>query len=334
MADPALLRRLVDGIQSMAEIRGCRIGYHGIYGTGAPVSRSLFEGHTPTLNYGRVMIVIEELVVIDARENADTSRWALAGASPAGAPNPILIENRSKLGPELLGAGLACGLATVSAVGVVGSAAAEVPSGGSSTFLLVASWAGMITAGAQCVNSLARLGVIGFDPAGSQLHALDSHKLYSVTMFVVDGIGVASGIAGLPAGLKNLWAILVRRSSFATRGLSEAAFRQMNRNERAKVISELVAEATRTPEGLQAVIAAARQAGVGAASMQRTSLSVRNATRMASAIADETAKRLSRTLLSVLSIPAGIAASAGSPHLVGSASGSVNYIINCIDISN
>lgn len=332
MADPAQLGKAVQAIQSMPEFKGCRIGYQGIYGGGGPVSRSLFPGETPALNYGRVIVVIEELVDFDPLDNANTSQWALTGTSPSGAPNPVIVENRSKLGPELIGMGFTCGLTVVAAVGVFGGAAAEVPSGGMSTFVVVASWTAMFTQGIECVNSLARLGVIAYDPAGSELEALDNIKWYSVTMLLVDAVNVVSGIATLPAALKNLWAILARQRSFAVKALSEAALRQMNAAQRAKVISELIVEATRTPEGLQAVINASREAELGAASIQRASLSVRNATRMTGVIADETVKRLKLTLLSIFSVPVGSAVSSSPARWVGgAASGSLNYIINCID---
>jgi hypothetical protein len=316
----------------MPEFKGCRVGYQGVYGAGGPVSRSLFDGDTPSVNYARVIVIIEELLVVDSATNADTLRWANAGTSPPNALNPVIVENRSKLGPELIGAGLTCGLTVVAAVGVFAGAAAEVPSAGTSTFLVVASWTGMISAGLECANSLTRLGLIAYDPQGSQLDALDNNKIYQVSTLIVDAIGVVSGIATLPSGVKNLWAILRRQRSFVAKGLTETALKQMNQAQRAKVISDLVVEASRTPEGLQALVAAAREADVGAASIQRSTLSVRNAARMTSVIADETAKRLHRTLLSVISGPAGIAASGSPSRLVGgAATGSVNYIINLID---
>jgi hypothetical protein len=223
-------------------------------------------------------------------------------------------------------------MTVVAGVGVFGGAAAEVPSGGSSTFLLVAAWTGMLSSGAECANGLVRLGLIARHPHGSQLEALDNNKIYAVSVFMVDAIGQAAGIATLPAGIKNLYAILLRQHSFAAKRLSEEALRQMNRVQRAKVISELVADATRTPEGLEAVVAAAREAGVGAKSIQGAELSVRNATRMTGVIAEETVKRLHRTVASVLSVPIGFGISAMPASIVGgAASGSVNYIVNLID---
>ena len=332
MADPSQLSKAVNVIQGMPEFKGCQIGFQGVYGAGGPVSRSLFDGLTPMVNYGKIIVIIEELHVSDPATIKDTRQWANAGSSPSGAANPVIVDNKSRLGPELVGAGLTCGLTVVAAVGVFGSAAAEVPSAGTSTFLLVVSWTGMVTAGIECANSLTRLGVISYDPKGDQLQQLDNNKIYSYSMLAVDALNVASGLASLPAGAKNLYAIIARQRGFAARGLTEASLRQMNQVQRAKVIGELVQEASKTPEGLEAIMQAAREAQVGAKSIQRGTLSVRNATKMTSVIADETMKRLSRSLLSVLSVPAGTGVSAMPSSAVGgAATGSVNFIVNLID---
>ena len=83
---------------------------------------------------------------------ANMSRRAMikaicAAMLTAGLPAspPPFTANRSRLGPELVGAGLNCGLTVVAAVGVFGGAAAEVPSGGTSTFLVVMAWTVMGT---------------------------------------------------------------------------------------------------------------------------------------------------------------------------------------------
>jgi len=333
MADPALLNRLVREIQSMPEFAGCVVGYQGCYGAGGPLSKILYDGDVPSINYSRVAIVIEELEVEDSTTNADTERWAKAGQSPPNVANPKVVENKSKLGSELLGAGLTCGLTVVAAAGVIGSAAAEVPSGGTSTFVLVASWTGMITSGLECANSLFRLGIIAGDPEGSQLQALDSNQVYQVTALIVDALNIASGIASLPSGAKSLGTLLKQRA--AAKGFTEETLKTMSRGERAKVISELMDDVKRESGGMDRIIAASGEVGVGRATLQRIqggSLSVRNATRMASVIADETVKRLNRNLLSVLSTPIGMAGSASPSDVVGgAASGSMNYIINLVD---
>jgi hypothetical protein len=333
MASRYDLNRITQAIQGMPEFAGCRIGYQGSIDGGAPMSMSLYDGATPSLNYAKVIVIIEVVEMDDPAIDADTGNWAAAPrSSPDGTSNPLIITNRSKVGREALGAGLSCGLAIVSAVGVFGSAAAEIPSGGTSTFLLVASWTGMVTSGVQCLNGLGRLGVIAYDPQGDQLERLDRNTAYSATMLVVDGLGIVSGLAGLPAAGKNLFAILSRQRSFVARGLTEAALKEMNQAERAAVIAQAVQEASRTPEGLEAIIKAAREAQVGAASIQRGTLSVRNATRMVGVISAETAKRLNRTVLSIVSTAVGVGASSMNAQYVGSASGSLNWIINLIDV--
>jgi hypothetical protein len=50
MADPAVLTRIVNRIQSIPELKGCRIGFQGVYGIGGPVSKSLFGGNAPSVN--------------------------------------------------------------------------------------------------------------------------------------------------------------------------------------------------------------------------------------------------------------------------------------------
>ena len=49
--------------------------------------------------------------------------------SPDGLPNPEIVTNGSRVGTELIGGGISCGLTVVSAIGVAGGAAAEVPTG-------------------------------------------------------------------------------------------------------------------------------------------------------------------------------------------------------------
>ena len=318
---------MVRAINSIDELNGCIIGFQGNNS-----SRVLDPGLTTSLNFGRCCIIIEEIETADAGLTADTQRFAdLAEGLPDGHQQPNIVTNRSRMGLEFVGAGLSCGLTVVSAVGVLGGVAAEIPSGGTSTFLVVAGWVGLTTAGLQCLNGLVRVGMVVSNPDGNSLQQLDSNTLYSGTTVVVDALGLASGVASLPAAGRNLWAILARQRSFAARGLSETALRQMNRAERLRVIGEVVEEASRTPEGRDAIIAAARRVGVGSQSIQSTSgLSVRNAARMAGVISAETTRRLHATVLSAISVPAGGVVSALPSSVVGNASGSVNWVINIV----
>lgn len=152
-------------------------------------------------------------------------------------------------------------------------------------------------------------------------------------MLFVDGLGVASGVASLPFAMRNLWAMLARQRSFQARALSFDRLKAMNRTQRLQTIQEVVEEASRTPEGREALIQAARESGVGAKSIQSTvGLSVRNADRMVNVVRDETIRRLKGSLTEITGSSLGVAASASPARITGSASGSVNWIINVIDV--
>ncbi len=328
MISEQLLRAMVARIHSFPELNGCLIGFQG-----NNQSRVLHPGFCATPNSARVIVVIEEAMFEDAAIVEEMQRWAnSASGSPPNAPNPSVVTNRSRLGPELIGAGLSCGLTVVSAIGVIGGAAAEVPTAGASTFLVVASWVGLTTGAIQCANGLVRLGAIAANPDGATLTEWDSNRIYTRTIFVVDAIGVATGVASLPFAARNLFAVLARQRSFVARGLSVEALRQMNRAERLRVIGELMEEAGRTPEGRAALIAAAREAEIGVQSIQSTTgLSVRHANTMVRIISDETTRRLSSSLRDVIGGMSGIGGSATPSSATGSASGSVNWVINLID---
>jgi hypothetical protein len=322
------LDRLVRAIHSFPELKYCAVGFQG---NGQSILLSRGGSSTDPVAY--CAVIIEQIFETDPVIIKDTQKWAIPpGRSPDGSPNPLIVTNRSKLGAELSGAGMQCGLAVVSVALMVGGAAAEVPSGGTSTFLIVVAWTGVVTSGLQCANQVVRIGMIAAHPDGSSLQELDSNAVYTAVSLIVDGIGLASGIAQLPNGAKNLWAIVKRLRSFSARGLTESSLRAMNRVQRMKVVSEIVEEASRIPEGRAAIITAAREAQVGARSIQRTTgLSVRNAERMVTVISDETIKRLQLTLLNILGVPASAGGSALPPSLVGGGSGSVNWVIHVVD---
>jgi len=275
MVSRQLLNAIVQKIYSFPEFHGCIIGLYGDNGCSV-----LEAGYTPSVNYGRVAVIIEEVVTDDPSTAANTQMWAdTPGSSPAGSPNPIVVTNRSVWGREAVGAGLSCGMTIVSAVGVLGGVAAEVPSAGTSTFLVIVAWTGMITSGIQCINGLVRVGAIIANPDDNTLQRWDGNKIYSTTILIVDALGMVAAIAALPTGIENLWAIIVRQRAFALRGLTEATLRNMNAAERAKVIRELIEAASKTPEGRAAIMAAAREADIAASTLARpSSLSVRNAT--------------------------------------------------------
>jgi len=80
---------------------------------------------------------------------------------------------------------------------------AEIPTGGASSFLVLASWAGMASSALLCANGIARLSQIALHPTSNTLQDWDSNTLYSVGILFVDAAGVASGIATLPFAMRN-----------------------------------------------------------------------------------------------------------------------------------
>ena len=328
MLPERILKQMVRKIHSFPDLEGCLIGLHG-----NRQSRVLHHGYSMTPNSERVIIIIEECEA-DTAVSSELHQWAkVPGGSPDGAPNPSAVMNRSRLGPELIGAGLSCGLTVVSAVGVFSGAAAEVPTGGASTFLVVASWTGLVTQGIQCANGLVRITAIAISPDGDTLQQWDNNNAYSASILVVDAVGVVSTVSTLPFAVRNLWAVLARQRSFIARRLTFESLKNMNRAGRLRTIGEVMEEASRTPEGRAALIAAAREAGVGAKSIQSTSgLSVRHANTLVRIISEETTRRLSDSLRDILISGVGsIVASATPASATGSASGSVNWIIHLID---
>ena len=242
------------------------------------------------------------------------------------------MTNRSRLGPELVGAGLSCGLTVVSALGVLGGAAAEAPTAGTSTFLIVASWTGLTMSAIQYANGLVRIAAIAGAPDGNSLQHWDANEVYANAILVVDAIGVVTSVASLPSQVRNLYAVIVRQRAFLARGLTFDALRRMNRMGRLRAIQEVFEEAARTPEGRAALSRAAREAGRGAGSLQRgTGLSVRGANTLVRVISEETVRRLNSSLRDLIGGVGGLIASATPSRYTGSASGSLNFVINLID---
>lgn len=326
------LDEIVRRIYSFDELRGCPIGLEA-----DNQSRMVRPGFSAGPNSARVVVIIEECIVKDQAVLDDTREWAAApdGTLRSNAA-PDVVTNRSRVGSELAGAAFSCTMTVVSAVGVVGGVVGEVPSGGTSTFLIVVAWTGLITQSIQCVNGIVRVSELYRDPDGNSLQVWDQSKVYTSAMLLVDAIGIASNLASLPNSFQKFWAVAARQKAFLSRGLTWASLKSMNRFDRAKVIKEVLDEASQvSAQERVALMAAAEEAGVGSGSMQRTSVSVRHANAIVGVISEHTAEGVSEALsgirIGVGSTAAGILASGTGSDTLGSASGSVNYIINLID---
>lgn len=329
MASDEVVQILINMLQHVPELAGALIGYQG-------------DGCSRVLSYGSIgaagsslCIVIEKVFEADVRALAELQHLAnhSNGITRNAVAPPTIVMNQSRLGPELVGAGISCGLTVVSAIGVVGGAAAEVPTGGASTFLVIAAWTGLVTGGVQCLNGLVRVGAILRAPNDNTLERWDSNMSYSIAILAVDGIGIAAGVTALPFAVRNLWAVLARQRALVARGVSFESLKAMNRAERLRVISEVFEEAARTPEGRQALVRAAKEAHVAPPGAgPHAGMSVASAVKISSAVSEETARRISSSVRDIVGSLASVGASATPAALTGSASGSVNYIVNIVAI--
>src|SRR5271165_2798515 len=213
------LGAVVNVIHSQPELTGVIVGYYdglmcSIADPGAKVA----------LPYWEKAVIIEEIT-----DDAVASVAVPSDPTDTAQP-PAVITNRSRIWSEFAGAGLNCGFAVISAVGVVGGAAAEVPSGGTSTFLVVVAWAGLATSSIQCVNGIVRTVEAATNPDSDSLARWDQNRIYTVSFLVVDAIGVTAGLASLGPNVKNLLAVLERRGGLPTAQI----LAKMGREARAK----------------------------------------------------------------------------------------------------
>ena len=324
MASEKVLRMIVRKIQANPELAGCVIGYRG-----GGQCRVIGYPSCVTPNSENVAVVIEEVYVPSAPRAA--YRAASSPSIPAVSPRRF-ATNYSKLGPELIGTGASCGLAVVSGLGIAVGAASEVPTGGASTLLVIASWTGLVTGGIQCLNGLVRIGVALVDLEGDSLEAWDDNQIYATSMLLVDGIGIAGAASSLPFAVRELWAVTARLRAFRSLDLSFEALKRMNRVGRMQTLSKLFREASRTEAGAKELVTAARQAQIAARTMQRPgSLSVRHAETLREIISRATVHRMELALRDVLGNAAGMALSATPASLSGSGSGSVRHVIHLLD---
>ncbi len=308
----ATLRRLVRMIHEQRELNGVMIGFYGDF-----QCRLADPGTMVTLNYQQRVVIIE---IVEEPASGPISARPVESV----AHTPTVVTNGSRIGRELIGAGISCGFTVISALGVAGSAAAEVPSAGTSTFALVVAWAGLVTSSIQCINGIVRTAEAVTNPGGTSLAQWDQNQIYSYSILIVDAVGVGSGLAALPQATRNLLAVLERRGGM----VSAQALASMGREQRAAAIQQALAEASRNPESRAVLEQAIRDAGISARELRRVATSpivaARNSRVIGNAITQETSRRLQRAMVDVIAGVGQSAASGLPEELVGSASGSVN----------
>jgi hypothetical protein len=263
-----------------------------------------------------------------ATQKNSQAHASMKSGVPHGGPAPI-VTNLSQLGPELIGLGISLAFTVVSAVGVAGGVAAEVPTGGASTVIVVASWTGLVTAGIQSANAAYRVGLILSDPHSNSLAKLDENADYSKAILIVDGLGVVSGFAALPFTVKAMWPSLKQLMKLRKITITEEAFAKMNRVERGRLVRSVLEQSKKDPAAKIHLKELAKSLGMKTATLDRDgSLSKKNAVILSQTIGKQASTKVKDAIKSYKWSAAGAGASAMPSSLVGSASGSVNYSIN------
>lgn len=313
MISEAQLQAIALYIQTVPELRGCRVGHYGWN-----QSQLLHPGNTLSPNYS-ILVVIDEYN-IQSVESPDP-------ALPPPAPTPEQITNESRVGSELIGVGLSCGLVVVSGVGFVGALAAEGPSLGTSTFLAVAAWAGMATGYAQCLNAIYRTSEAVANPHDNSLELLDNNSWYTNTFFVIDAIGILSGLASINAATRAIRQLLRNRAALP----SDSALRAMNRAQRNTAMREAIRRASSDPAARRELVEALQEAfpDRNIAAMIRSGGSagtIRTGGIVSNVINEQIARSISSQIREILLSTAGAGVSATPSSWTGSGSGSLNTI--------
>lgn len=139
-------------------------------------------------------------------------------------------------------------------------------------------------------------------------------------------------MSSLPSTVRRLWEAFSRLRSFNAANLSFDALRRMGRHERLRVLTRVLADATRNGEGVEEIARAAKEAKIATSGMQRaTALSQNNAATLVRIVKDETVRQLHNVFTDLLATNTGLMLSATPAKLTGSGSGSINWVINFID---
>lgn len=317
---------LVRAVYSLESLNGCIVGYQG-----DNRSRLLSPGSAGSVNYGRAIVIIEEIPASASQTQTQTEpqtpSTARSSASIASSRPTEDTTNRGRLVPELIGAGLSCGVAVASGLGAVGGVLGAPATGGTSVAVTVFAWTGFLSSAAQCAWGIARLTEIRSNPNDDSLRRTDADPDVRRATNFVDLLGILSGAAAVGTQGLRFYSVLQRNS----RRLSERALQGMSRTQRAAVITEEIAELQKTEAGRRTLAEALREAGATTRDLERIMPrglnhggTIRVASATASAISAPHAQALRTAIRDAI---IGIGVSATPSALTGSASGVMNELI-------
>jgi len=221
-------------------------------------------------------------------------------------------------------------MAVISGAGVVGGAAAEVPSAGTSTILVIAAWTGFVTSGLQCLNGIVRVSEAVQNPDDNSLQAWDSNVVYSYATNIVDALGVVSGGVAVAGSVRGVLRVLQSRGALVT----AEELSRMSAASRTRAIRDAVSRVGRSQEGRRELREAMRAAGLtereANAALSSAGYIGRTQT-VRRVVSEQLVRRLGDAIgqarSDAIMFGAGVVISGTSPRHTGSGSGSVRTMM-------
>ncbi|MCA9060739.1 MAG: hypothetical protein KDA85_19640, partial [Planctomycetaceae bacterium] len=214
---------------------------------------------------------------------------------------------------------------TFAAAGIAGGAAAEVPTGGMATPLVVMAYTGMVSSGLQTLNGAARVLEILRNPGGNTLQQLDSSLFYAYATVVVDFIGLSTSLVSLPYAMRNLLAVLERRGGL----VAFDQFKNLSRAQRTELVKKAIAQASRTEDGQKEVMAALKGAKIDSTGGKKLAKKgtnyIERGVATGKVLSAITARRIHEGYKELALTAASFAVSATPQSLTGSGSGAMNW---------
>lgn len=308
------LYQIKDAINDIPELNGCKIGFHGNL-----QSKIIDTGNPNSKNY-HITVIIEETHA-DIAPKVSNEYIKL--------PHPEIVLNKTVAGAELKGAGLTCGFAALSGLAVVGSVAAEVPSFGTSTVLLIAAWTGFVTQSIQCVNGITRAVEVYRNPDENSIQRWDGNEWYSNTFKVINDIDLISGVISISGAAKNVRNMLILKGA-----LPEEAIKTMTNAQKIDAYKRAIKKISENPVLASEFENLLKKMGPRVANRLKRNNEViirRSTLGLSKLVSEHTLKSLMSSVKEIFINSLSIGTGALPQKEVGSASGSVNWAINQID---
>ena len=316
-------RQIVDAIYRLPELWGCVIIYLGnnqskilssgyAYRTNLTMSPFGSPQTTYTSNSNsKIIIVIEDL-----------------DEPMATTPKPVIKENQQFQGSELKGTVINCAFAAVSLVGVIGGGASEPLTFGLSSAVVVAGYAGLVSSGAQCLNSVARTTVAYAAPNDNSLERWDSNTYYSFFTNAIDVVGVVTGVVGVAGAAREIKTFLRIKNLLA----SEEELNAMTRAQKIEAFNSGLKRASQEENIAKELKKILDQMGRAGNRMARGNPVIirRELSNFTRTVSDATANALSRNAKSIVLTSINLGLNGAPATFAGGASGTLNKLGNMV----